>query len=102
MVRREEQTLPHDVGHRAIRRLARIPAAPLYSMAALAEKSIPMALRGSRVGVVEAAQDGNSAHAACAGRLLHPGLDSGTHAFRVLENYAGWSKRPAQPSFFFH
>jgi len=25
----------------------------------------------------------------CAGRLLHPGLTPGTHAFRVLENHAG-------------
>ncbi len=30
---------------------------------------------------------------ACAGRLLHPGLDPSTPASRVLENHVGWSKR---------
>jgi transposase-like protein len=34
--------------------------------------------------------------AACAGRLLHPSLDPGTLPTRLLENQAGWSKRPAQ------
>jgi hypothetical protein len=32
----------------------------------------------------------------CAGRLLHPRLDPGTLASRVLENHAGQSKWPAQ------
>ena len=35
---------------------------------------------------------------ACAGRLLHPSLDPGTLPTRLLENQAGWSKRPAQQS----
>ncbi len=31
----------------------------------------------------------------CAGRLVHPCLDPGTLPTRLLENQAGWSKRPA-------
>ncbi len=36
------------------------------------------------------------ASGACAGRLVHPGLDPGTLASQVLEKHAGLSKRPAQ------